>query len=166
MLRIKTLCMGLLLIGLAGCAQLIPTGTSQSPVALPTPGQSPLISPLATPTAGLFIRFHRSGGFAGTDDTWLIYEDGHVEHEGQDGSAADKVITANQLAALRSAIQTADYMALHESYVPEDTCCDRFLYEITVMLNDQTKTVRTLDAVPDEPLALSNLVTALNEVVK
>jgi hypothetical protein len=70
-----------------------------------------------------------------------------------------------QLAELAKAIQQADFMSLEDSYVPKDTCCDRFLHEITVTLGGQTKTVRTLDSSPTEPPGLTQLVQTLNRLV-
>jgi hypothetical protein len=49
--------------------------------------------------------------------------------------------------------------------VPRDTCCDRYLYEITVTLGGQSKTVRTIDAAPAAPAELTQLIDTLNRLV-
>ena len=144
----------LVLIGLAACAP-----ATQSP-ATPTLPATPVIS-----ADTVLIRYHRSGGIAGVDETWLIYASGRVEHTGR-GSGHPLQLDTSQLASLTAAAQSPDMAALKESYVPADTCCDRFLHEITLTLNGQTKTVRTLDAAPDEPASLTNLLNVLNTVLK
>ena len=144
----------LVLIGLAACAPATPSPAT--PTALPTP---------ATPGDTLLVRYHRSGGIAGMDETWLIYTSGLVEHSGR-GSGHPLQLNASQLASLTAAAQSPEVAALQDSYVPADTCCDRFLHEITLTLGGQTKTVRTLDAAPDEPPALTNLLNVLNTVLK
>ncbi len=63
----------LVLIGLAACA----------PAATQSPATPALPATTATPGDTLFIRYHRSGGIAGVDETWLIYADGRVEHTGR-----------------------------------------------------------------------------------
>jgi len=64
-----------------------------------------------------------------------------------------------------AAIRAADFMSLEDSYVPKDTCCDRYLYEITVTIGGQSKTVRTIDASPTAPAGLTSLVDTLNRLV-
>ena len=147
-------------LALAACAP----ATLPSPIA--TPGPSPLASPLEPPTVpqGISIIYHRSGGFAGTDDTWKIAADGAVSHQGQTASAVER-LTSTQMAELAEAVRAANFMSLEESYVPKDICCDRYLYEITVILAGQTKTVRTLDASPTAPVELNRLIDMLNQLV-
>jgi hypothetical protein len=146
----------LIVIGLAGCA---------GPV---QPGQSPLASPLASPVtapAGIILRYQRAGGIGGFDETWIFYADGRVAHTGR-GAGSDRQLTPDQVAALVGAVRAANFAALNESYIPQDTCCDRFAHTLTITLDGQTKTVRTLDAAPGEPPALSGLITALNALVR
>jgi hypothetical protein len=113
----------------------------------------------------LLIRYHRSGGIAGVDETWLFYANGRVDHTGR-GQGHAVQLSASQLDALMAAARSPEVAALNESYVPTNTCCDRFLHEITLTLDGQTKTVRTLDAAPDEPPALTNLLDAINSALK
>jgi hypothetical protein len=142
----------LIMIGLAGCANLV------------QPGQSPLASPVAAPTS-VILRYQRVGGIGGFDETWVFYADGRVTHTGR-GAGADRQLTPDQVAALIGAIRAANLVALNESYIPPNTCCDRFTHTLTITLDGQTKTVRTLDAAPGEPPALSGLITTLNGLVR
>jgi hypothetical protein len=133
----------LIVIGLAACA--------------------PTTAP-ATPS-GLLVEYHISGGIAGLSQTWLIYGDGRVEHNGS-GTGQARQLSPDQITALVAAIRATNFMALKESYVPQNQCCDRFLYVMTVTLDGQTKTVRTLDAAPDEPPALTQLLGVINILLR
>jgi len=108
--------------------------------------------------------YHRSGGFAGADDTWSMAADGTVSHQGQTTGTPEQ-LTATQMAELTAAVRVANFMSLENSYVPKDTCCDRYLYEITVTLGGQSRTVRTIDAAPTAPAALTQLIDTLNRLV-
>jgi hypothetical protein len=67
-----------------------------------------------------------------------------------------------QMAELTAAIRAANFMSLEDSYVPQNTCCDRYMYEITVTLGGQSKTVSTIDASPTAPAELTQLIDTLN----
>jgi hypothetical protein len=139
-----------------------PHGLPATPLpSKPTPVPTGPAAPASTP----FIRYHLSGGIAGVDETWLFYADGRVEHMGR-GQGHSAQLTASQVDALMAAARSPEVAALSESYVPTNTCCDRFLHEITIVLDGQTKTVRTLDAAPDQPQALSDLLDAINMALK
>jgi hypothetical protein len=149
----KCICF-LALIGLAACMP----ATVESPTATPAQGTP-------APAGGLFIRYHRSGGIAGVDETWLFYADGRVQYSGR-GQGHALQLSANQIDTLMAAARSPEVAALKESYVPANTCCDRFLHEITLVIDGQTKTVSTLDAAPDEPPALTNLLDAIDMALK
>ena len=136
------------------------------PAPIATRGPSPLASPLEGQAASqeITISYHRSGGFSGTDDTWTLSADGTVSHQGQTSGTPEQ-LTAAQMAELAAAIRAADFMSLEDSYVPKDTCCDRYLYEITVTIGGHSKTVRTIDASPTAPAGLTSLVDTLNRLV-
>lgn len=69
------------------------------------------------------------------------------------------------MAELTAAIRAANFMALQDSYLPKDTCCDRYEYTITISANGQSKTVRTIDGAPVAPPELIQLVDTLNRLV-
>ncbi len=86
----------LALIGLAACAPgavKSPTATPAAP--RPTPAQ---VTPM--PANTVFIRYHRSGGIAGVDDTWLFYGDGRVEYSGRGQGARSTVLPGRSDAAV------------------------------------------------------------------
>ena len=152
----------IVLIALVGCAQLV------TPGAKPAPSVSPLASPLASPIAvrvsDVVIRAHRTGGLAGVDEVWTIYGDGRVVYSGR-GTGQSKQLSADEMAALTVTLR-ANFAALDESYNPKNTCCDRFVYEITITLDGQTKAVHTVDGAPNEPPALTKTLAALQLSMK
>ena len=158
----KSLCLTSLVLALmlGACA----------PAAMPAPsatrGPSPLASPLEELAASpeISVSYHRSGGFSGADDTWTIAADGAVSHQGRTPGTPEQ-LTAAQTAELMAAISAANFLSLEDSYVPQDTCCDRYLYEITVTIGGHSKTVRTIDASPTAPAELTRLIDTLNRLV-
>jgi hypothetical protein len=107
------------------------------------------------------IIFHRGGGFAGVDERWIIYPDGRIE-----GPAGEqRQVKPEQVQALLETIQAAGFFDLDNSYVPLNTCCDRFTYAITVQVGDKTKTVRTIDASPTQPEQLTTIINAIGELL-
>ncbi len=142
----------LIIIGLAGCANLV------------QPGTSPLASPLPT-IADVILQYQRIGGIGGFDETWVIESNGRVTHTGR-GAGADRQLTPDQVAQLLRAIRAVEMTTLNDSYIPPNTCCDQFTHILTMTLDGQTRTVRTLDGALDEPAALTDLLTTLNNLLK
>ena len=151
----------IMLITLVGCAQLVTPGAKPAPTASPL--VSPLTSPIAVPANNVVIQVYRTGGFAGMNDTWLIYGDGRFEYSGT-GSSQSKQLTPDQMSTLNAAVR--DVLAMPGAYTAKDACCDRFVYDITIMSDGQTKIVHTVDAASDEPQPVTNLMAAIMSAVK
>jgi hypothetical protein len=141
-------------LALASCTQLV------APSPLATPAPSPLTSPQTV--SDVYITYRRNGGLAGSHDTWIIDLQGKLTHQ---GSGASSQLTAAQMAELAAAIHAADFMALQNSFLSKDICCDRYEYTITITANGQSKTVRTNDASPIAPPKLMQLIDTLNQLV-
>ena len=107
------------------------------------------------------IVFHRSGGFAGVDEQWLIYADGRIE--GPEG--VQRQVEPEQVQALLETITTNEFFALDDSYVPLDSCCDRFSYELTVRLDNNQKTIHTIDDAPEQPQQLTQILSAVDALL-
>lgn len=108
-----------------------------------------------------FIIFKRSGGFAGVDKTWVIHLEGQIEE--RDGEK--RQVEPAETQALFDLIQTAGFFDFEDTYIPEDTCCDRYNYSIMVHYEDRSKTVETIDDSPTQPEGLVKIITAINELV-
>jgi hypothetical protein len=136
---------GLLVIALVSCAA--------SPTLTPPNSTDPIVV------------YHRSGGFGGFDETWTIYADGRIDHTGR-GAGSTGQLTADRIDSLIAQIRSIDLTSIKDSYVGINTCCDRFIYEITITLDGKTKSIKTIDGAQDEPTALTQLLTTLNDLLK
>ena len=107
------------------------------------------------------ITFQRNGGFAGVSEQWIIFLDGHIENlEGE-----RQQVDSEDMHTLFEIIQAEGFFELADSYVPLDTCCDRFTYTISVSIGDKNKSVSTIDASPTQPAQLQNIIRAINDLL-
>ena len=148
-----------------------PTSTPGKPI---SPEPTPTISQAAPEpqaagraTAKLekaVIRYERSGGFAGLNEQWTIYPDGRVVL----GEGGEWQIPPQQVEQLIADIVRLGFFTFDDSYVPKDTCCDRFFYSLTIRQGDKEKTVTTMDDAPNVPdevwQALGKLSSLLNDL--
>ncbi len=152
--------------------------SGSSPVATPTREQVEVAqsSPVATPSPTRFsneetkretdkanvpdeavIIFQRSGGFAGVNETFFIDVNGRIV--GNDGQ--EQQVTSEQIASILQQADTAGFFELQESYLPRDTCCDRFIYQITMQNDHQSLTVVTIDGAKNQPEALTTTLDTI-----
>ena len=115
---------------------------SQRPTLVSTPTET-----FAPDTA---VIFKRTGGVAGLDETWTIFTDGRIETN----STTQPQLTADEVSQLLNSLESLGFFELNSSYLPEDTCCDRFFYEITAVQDSKFHTVTTLQDTPDMPESL------------
>lgn len=106
------------------------------------------------------ITYEREGGLKGigpNEYVWRIYADGRVT------SSQEQTwqVTPQEVTALLTSINIANFRSLDTNYVPEDTCCDRALHTITIQTEGQTTKVTTLDAA-DMPETLTNALDSIN----
>lgn len=136
---------------LFGVALLVLVGCAAAPTLTPPNSQDPIVV------------YHRSGGFAGVDETWSIYADGRVQYAGR-GTGSTGQLTADQLSSLFATLRSIDFTSIKDSYIGADTCCDRFIYELTINLDGKTKSIKTIDAAEGEPAALTTLLNAISAI--
>lgn len=111
---------------------------------------------------GAIVFYQRSGGLEGKLLTVRIYSDGTIERAFGDPSPDLPVETVTTEPAavetLMSELQEAGYFDLVRTYLPEDTCCDRMLYLISVQGEDGVHTVEALEAAEGTPEALGQSI--------
>lgn len=113
------------------------------------------------------IVYERSGGMMGALQAFEVYADGtlyaaHSDTEWEGDSDSDSA----EVDDLISLIDEADFADMDESYLPDDTCCDRFTYTITVTNEDgDSHTVTTIDD-SDAPDALWEIIDALEQFIR
>ncbi len=161
----RTILLSGLIFFLMGCAPalsgVLPEG-SPTPVGtkgVPLPQKSPVSegSPL--------IIFRRSGGLTGVSESWVIYEDGQVAYQEEiKGGSETGEIGAQELAGLLTLIEERGFFSFKGSYMPQNTCCDRFSYGITVLQDGQGKRVTTMDGA-EAPEGLWTIIGELSKLL-
>lgn len=154
---------------IGGCASLPATGL-ENPTA---PAKEDVITPRdgepgATPDEsearifgskielpkGVLIAYRRSGGFAGVNEEWHIYEDGQITLASGAGASIENrewKAAPEQVGALVEKITDLGFFQLTENYMPFDTCCDRFSHELVVRSGSNINQVVTIDAAEGVP---------------
>lgn len=140
-LRIIWLVFLLFLPVLSGCSVETAHAPEDGLVETPTAVSTATLSPNTA------ILFKRSGGIAGLNEQWTIFTDGRVVTN----STIQPQLSAEQVSQLLNSLETVGFFALDNTYLPEDTCCDRFFYEITAVQDTSFHSVTTLEATPDMP---------------
>jgi hypothetical protein len=93
------------------------------------------------------IVLKRSGGFAGVDESWSIASDGHITtHNGKQSQ-----VSQTTLSEAVNELEKLGFFEMKSSYVPLDTCCDRFTYQLQVTANGKTHTVTALEGAQETP---------------
>jgi len=154
-----------LILFLMGCAPALSevlTEGSPTPAGVkgtPVPTKSPL------PQGNALIVFRRSGGLMGVSESWVIYEDGQVAYQEEiKRESATGEIEAQELAGLLALIQERGFFSFKDSYMPQNICCDRFSYEITVFQDGQRKRVTTMDGA-EAPEGIWTIIGELNRLL-
>ncbi|RMH01239.1 MAG: hypothetical protein D6706_02185 [Chloroflexi bacterium] len=125
------------------------------------PRETAVPQPTHTHPPNTTIVFHRTGGFAGLDETWRIFADGRISTP----AGQEKEVSPEQVAQLVTHLEQAGFFELAPAYLPDDPCCDRFFYEITLITPEQQHTVRTVDGTPDLPPALTLAIEEISTFI-
>jgi hypothetical protein len=123
--------------------------------------ETPTAVPTATREPNTAVIFKRTGGIAGVDETWTIFTDGRIETN----SNIQPQLSAEAVSQLLNSLESTGFFNLTGSYLPEDTCCDRFFYEITAVQGTTFHTVTTLEATPDMPESLQQSLQLIQNAV-
>jgi hypothetical protein len=145
-----------LLVGLAGCAAEDDSGSqaegggngTTQPTGTP-PSTEPTTSPVS-PSA-MRVEYSRSGGIAGGEQATYTFVRGQQPPPGFTAAEQREVLQAAAAPALRQ---------LPPNKMPKDSCCDLFVYQVTVSWADgETRTFTTVDGMDVAP-ALDTLLQA------
>lgn len=164
----------------------VQTSPSATPVRIPTLEAMPDATPAATDTPAVvapdeaLVVYLRSGGMTGKTTAYTILGDGRVvvgppRHTRpgvaptNDQQVIDVPGGAAAAEALRAKITASqiDQLAAGD-YAPRNSCCDRYAYEITLLLNGQHLTYSTVDGAttPAELSAVLDLVQQYLEAIQ
>lgn len=104
------------------------------------------------------VELRTSGGIAGKGvGTYSIDSTGNVEIVSMNGKSCTFQVKADELSRIEHLIADAKPESWNPSYAPENRCCDRIEYTLTV---DQAGTKRTVEWI-DDPLPLPDDLTKL-----
>ena len=151
------------------------TDTSQTTFDSPLPPEATPMPPRAEPSTPVesegtgkrvaigdaVITYQRSGGFAGVHEQWTIYPDGRITaSDGREWQVAPE-----RVEQLLADIEALGFFEMSGRYMPLNTCCDRFTYEITVRSGDKVHTATTIDAAPNTPAELWRVIDEISRLV-
>ncbi|MEM7111634.1 MAG: hypothetical protein AAF614_04330 [Chloroflexota bacterium] len=121
-----------------------------------------LMKKLELELSGAVIVYRRSGGFAGVNEEWRIYENGRVvDIDGNEWQLAPEQVTS-----LITVTQTLGFNDMRTNYVPQGYCCDHFMYDLIVNQGDRIHRVTTADGVSGVPEALGELLAATTVLIE
>jgi hypothetical protein len=114
--------------------------------------------------AGAVLVYERHGGPACIDELYAIYPDGKIQ--GDEGeNKAEKQATAEQVTTLLSGIETLGWFT-EEFYSTWHTPCGQcYTYYISVVHQNQTKTVQAVDGGTDAPSDYWQVVSLINGII-
>ncbi|WP_420631379.1 hypothetical protein [Candidatus Leptofilum sp.] len=123
--------------------------------------ETPTAVPTATFAPNTAVVFKRSGGIAGVEEEWIIFVDGRIETN----TAIQPQLSAEDVSQLLDSLDSSGFFSLNPTYLPEDACCDRFLYEMTAVQQTTFRTVTTLEATPDMPESLQQALRLIQNTL-
>jgi hypothetical protein len=116
----------------------------------------------AAPKRPWRVEVKTDGGFAGRGiGTYVLGSDASATAELMNGKGCTFTLSADELSRFESILATARPETWKESYVTENTCCDRILYDLMYEEAGERRTTRWIDAplpMPADLVALSNAI--------
>jgi hypothetical protein len=112
----------------------------------------------ADTSSPVVVEYHRTGGFAGFNDTVVVYENGTAEVS-RHGDLSEVALGQDDLRKIQSMTTSDAFLSLQDEYLPPQQGYDLFSYEVTA----GGKTVRAVDgAVPD---ALTGIISEIDGII-
>ena len=124
-------------------------------------GKAPVDEGKTTLPEGVVIEFRRSGGIAGVNEDWLIYSDGHITR-----GAKEWQVSPETVGQLLAKIETLGFFEMKGNYMELNTCCDRFTYDVIIQNGDKVNRVTTIDAAPNVPAELWQVIDEIGRFVQ
>jgi hypothetical protein len=116
------------------------------------------------PIGEAWVEYERTGGIAGFQDHLTVYPDGRAVLDRRGEETAFQ-LTSEQMESLADRFATAGFLELSETYLPADTCCDRFTYTIHYRdpMSGKVHSLMAMDG--SVPASLTPVLDALNGIV-
>jgi hypothetical protein len=108
------------------------------------------------------VRVTSSGGIAGRGaGTFAIDSDGGIAVTTMTGKSCTFRATDDEMRRFRELLSNAHPESWSESYIPKESCCDRFEYELTLDEAGKKHTVKWIDDPAPMPKDLAALTNAM-----
>jgi hypothetical protein len=122
-----------------------------------TAGAGPRDRAAPAPQSDTLLVLEQEGGIAGAHSELTLFRTGEVTLAQDPAPGGIPVrrwtVAQTDYDAIAALLESAEFRALGAEYLPDDTCCDRITYTLTIPGPDG-RTVRTMDgARQPEPLA-------------
>jgi hypothetical protein len=106
------------------------------------------------------VSFVVEGGIAGVQERLEVAKDGALALFRNGRPAGEGRLEAADLARLQGLVASPGFRGLNRSYLPANTCCDRFQYTVSVVRPEGTQSVTTLDDMSG-PRPLADVIALL-----
>lgn len=130
----------------------------------PDPAADTAAASTPIPDSVPLVVMHQEGGVAGATSELTVHRTGEVTLAQDPAPGGIPVrrwtAAASDYQAVAELIASPEFTSLAGEYLPEDTCCDRITYTITVPGAAGDQTVRTMDAAR-QPESLARLIERL-----
>jgi len=124
------------------------------------PASTPLAEPLGTPTSSSnaacntpsnwTIQYNRSGGFAGFNQSLILYSDGNLIIQSERPPVDEqKTISEDQVKAITGLLVNACPFEVDSG---KGVCADCFIYALTIQMDSQTYVIEASDVTLAEEL--------------
>lgn len=139
-----------LLLLVVACGEAPPADQAAAPAAdEPAPAvQTENVESIIEAEGTPLIILRRTGGFAGLEDEWWFYANGRIINH-RDNQVQQ--VEAGEVIALHQDMLNGGFFSLAPEYMPADTCCDRFIYEVTLIEGENRHSVTTMDDIENTP---------------
>lgn len=148
----------LLVLGSAAC------GGGAAPDSAPADAADTAVSAAPIPDSIPLVMLQQGGGISGATSELTLFRTGEVTLAQDPAPGGIPVrrwtIAPAEYEAVVALIASPAFAALDTEYLPENTCCDRITYIVTVPAAAGARTIRTMDAA-QYPDALAELLDRL-----
>ena len=108
------------------------------------------------------IEVSTTGGMTGRGTgNFAVDSDGNVDVRRMNGEACTYAIAKEELDRIEALLGAAEPRKWRESYLPENTCCDRVIFTLKIDEDGDISATRWLDAPPQAPKDLFALADAI-----
>lgn len=139
----------------------VPPVVEATPEPVTGPTNPELAQKLEAELGDAVMLYQKSGGFAGVNESWWVYKDGRL----RDQAGNEWQLPAQEVETLLANSKQAGLIQTSINYLPEDFCCDQFVYGLIVRQDDgniyQVTTADGLESTPQELFQLLEQISIM-----